>query len=64
MFLVKERIQKMVEWLKKVYHKYSNSYLVRMVGDIYRNGFFISNYLAYLRLKRIVTKKEKGNVCS
>ncbi len=51
----------MIERLKKIYHKYSDTWLVRLFGKMYRNGFFISNYMAYLRMKRLSEKKSPGD---
>lgn len=51
----------MIDWLKKVYHRYSETWLVRLFGKIYRNGFFVSNYMAYLRMKRLSEKKTSGD---
>ena len=51
----------MIDWLKKVYHRYSETWLVRLFGKVYRNGFFVSNYMAYLRMKRLSEKKTSGN---
>lgn len=46
-----------MEFLKKIYHKYSYTNFFRKLGEIYRNGFFLSNYMSYLRLKKITQKK-------
>lgn len=51
----------MIDWLKKIYHRYSETWLVKLFGKIYRNGFFISNYMAYLRMKRLSEKKTSGD---
>lgn len=51
----------MIKFLKKVYHKYSDTRVVRWLGNVYRNGFFLSNYAAYLRLKKFVRKKRPVN---
>lgn len=42
-----------MELINKIYHKCSGLRIVRMAGNIYRNGFFLSNYKAYLRLKKL-----------
>lgn len=49
----------MTNCLKKIYHKFSGTKPVRLLGKIYRNGFFISNYMAYIRMKRL--SKVRGN---
>ena len=46
-----------MELLKKIYHKYADTKLFQVLGDIYRNGFFLSNLASYLRLKRLTKKK-------
>lgn len=48
----------MIKLLYKIYHKLSDIKLIRMMGDVYRNGFFISNYLAFLRMKKLSKKKK------
>lgn len=47
----------MIDFLKKIYHKYSDTKFVKLFGKIYRNGFFISNYMAYLRMKKLSKKR-------
>lgn len=42
-----------MEFLKKIYHKYSNTKLFQLLADIYRNGFFVTNYMSFLRVKRL-----------
>lgn len=49
----------MVNFLKKIYHRYSGTKFVKLLGRIYRNGFFVSNYMAYIRMKNL--SKAKGN---
>lgn len=49
----------MINILKKIYHKLSNFALVQWLGRLYLNGFFISNYLAYRRLKQVVKSNNK-----
>jgi len=43
-----------MELLKKIYHKYADTKLFRILGDVYRKGFFLSNLASYLRLRKIV----------
>ena len=50
----------MIDFLKKVYHKYSETRLVRLIGKVYRNGFFVSNYMAYTRMKRLAKAKNNS----
>lgn len=42
--------------LMRLYHKYAGNKLVGLLGKIYRNGFFVSNYLSYMRVKRNALK--------
>ena len=51
----------MINWLKKIYHRYSGAGPVRFMGKIYRNGFFISNYMAYIRMKRLAEGKDNSH---
>lgn len=51
----------MMNFLKKMYHKYSGTKPVRMLGKIYRNGFFVSNYMAYSRMKKLAKGKENSH---
>lgn len=46
--------------LKKVYHKYSHTKIFEVIAKIYRNGFFLSNYMAYRRVKRISKKRNRA----
>lgn len=47
----------MITVLKKIYHKYSNTKLFQFIASIYQNGFFLSNYMSFLRMKRISSKQ-------
>lgn len=46
----------MVNILKKIYHRFSDFKIVKMLGRMYTNGFPLGNYKAYLRLKNIRKK--------
>lgn len=48
----------MLSVLTRIYRKYSDSYLFRLLGRIYRNGSPITNCQAELRLKKIANKKK------
>ena len=51
----------MIGILKKLYHKYSNTKLFQTLGNIYRNGFFVSNFMSYLRMKKLASKTYQNN---
>lgn len=51
----------MIELLKKIYHKYSHTRFFEFLVKIYRNGFIISNFMAYLRLKKVTKKANSIN---
>lgn len=46
--------------LTRFYHKFSGTKFVNWLAEIYRNGNFISNYCAYVRMKKL---SEKNKVC-
>ena len=53
----------MIELLKKIYHKLSKFKIVRMLGEVYENGFPLGNYKAYLRLKKLKKQaKHEGKI--
>ena len=52
-----------MDLLKKVYHKYADSWAMQVLGTIYRNGFFWDNYMAYSRVRKISKQKnEEGQI--
>lgn len=51
----------MINILKKIYRKHSDSILFKIIGDLYRNGGPISNYLAYRRVRKISKFKGEKN---
>lgn len=48
-----------MELLKKIYHRFSGFALVKWLGRVYLHGFFISNFLAYWRLRKMVDRKKQ-----
>lgn len=49
----------MIDLLKKFYHRFSNYAFIRWLGRVYLHGFFISNFIAYWRLRKLVLQKQK-----
>lgn len=54
----------MLDFIKDLYHKYSDTVIFETAGKIYRKGFFLSNFNAYLKVKRIAdaTHHSKGRI--
>lgn len=47
----------MLALIKDIYHKYADSSVMQFVSDIYRNGFPIVNFIAFLRVRKMAKKK-------
>lgn len=43
----------MLEFAKRIYHKYSDLKIFSLVNDVYMNGFFVTNLMANMRVKKI-----------
>lgn len=46
-----------MELLKKCYHRFSNIWIIKCLGKLYLHGFFVGNFMAYRRLRKLVLRK-------